>query len=243
VAVYWLNDGELTFPHPSLAEPDGLLAVGGDLSPERLLLAYRNGIFPWFEDEGHFFWYSPPRRCVLFPTEVVVHKSMRPVFNRQKFRYTLDTAFEAVMRACADRPRSESPATWITGAFIDAYSALHRQGVAHSVEVWHDETLVGGLYGLSLGRIFFGESMFSRVPNASKAGLIVLCRALERAGFWLIDCQQPTPHLLTLGARQIARRRFLDYLGRNVYERTLIGDWRFDEPQGIAVENAPNAAI
>jgi leucyl/phenylalanyl-tRNA--protein transferase len=237
VPVYWLNDAELLFPHPSLAEPDGLLAVGGDLSAERLLLAYRNGIFPWFEDDGHFFWYSPPRRCVLFPPELKVHKSMRSIFNSRKFSYTLDSSFEEVMRACADRPRTEEPATWITEPFIAGYTELYRQGIAHSVEVWEGGELAGGLYGLSLGRMFFGESMFSRRTNASKAGLIELARALERAGFWLIDCQQPTAHLRTLGARNIPRKQFLDYLTRNTFERTLIGRWRFEAESGISLRD------
>lgn len=227
--VYWLSEHDLVFPHPSLAEPGGLLAIGGDLSPERLVLAYRNGIFPWFEDDGNFFWYSPDPRFVLFPAELKVQKSMRSIFNRQKFTYSLDTAFEQVMQACALLPRGGQEGSWISEDFIEGYTELHRQGVAHSVEVWESGELVGGLYGLSLGRIFFGESMFTRVPNASKAGFITLVRALEQNGFWLIDCQQETQHLGSLGARSIARELFLEYLAKNIYERSLIGLWEFRE--------------
>lgn len=232
--VFWLNDHEMAFPHPSLAEPGGLLAVGGDLTPERLVLAYRNGIFPWFEDGGSFFWYSPDPRFVLFPAELIVHKSMRSVFNQHKFTYTLDTCFEQVIRACALTPREGQDGSWISEAFIEGYTELHRQGLAHSLEVWQNGQLAGGLYGLALGRIFFGESMFARAPNASKAGFITLVRALQRSGFWLIDCQQHTQHLESLGARGISRELFLDYLSRNVYERTLVGTWAFSEG-GVAL--------
>ncbi len=227
--VFWLNDHELSFPHPTLAEPGGLLAVGGDLSPERLVLAYRNGIFPWFEDEGSFFWYSPDPRFVLFPAGLKMHKSMRSIFNQGKFRYTLDTCFERVIRGCATAVRSGQDGSWISEAFIDGYTELHQRGLAHSVEVWRGDQLAGGLYGLSLGRIFFGESMFSRETNASKAGFITLAQALHQSGFWLIDCQQQTAHLESLGARGIPRELFLEYLNRNAYERTLIGKWEFTE--------------
>jgi leucyl/phenylalanyl-tRNA--protein transferase len=225
--VFWISETELTFPHPTLAEPGGLLAVGGDLSPDRLILAYRNGIFPWFEDEGSFYWYSPDPRFVLFPTELKVHKSMRSIFNQNKFEYSLDTCFERVIRACAQTPRAGQDGSWIAESFVEGYLELHRQGVAHSVEVWQDGELVGGLYGLALGRVFFGESMFSNVPNASKAGFITFARALEQSGFNLIDCQQETAHLGSLGARNIPRQEFLDILYRNAYERSLVGKWTF----------------
>lgn len=223
--VYWLNEHELSFPHPAMAEPGGLLAVGGDLNPDRLVLAYRNGIFPWFEAEGSFYWYSPDPRFVLFPQELKVHKSMRPVFNQGKFEYSTDTCFEAVIRTCAELPRNAQEGSWISEAFIEGYTELHRQGVAHSLEVWRAGKLVGGLYGLSLGRVFFGESMFAHQANASKAGFITLVRALQAAGFWMIDCQQQTQHLQSLGARSISRELFLDYLVKNAYERSLIGLW------------------
>lgn len=235
--VFWLNNDELSFPHPSLAEPGGLLAVGGDLSVERLILAYRNGIFPWFEEEGQFYWYAPDPRWVLFPNELKVRKSMRSIFNRHKFRYTLDTAFREVMQACAETPRGNGgyEGSWISPSFVEAYARLHEQGVAHSVEVWKGEMLVGGLYGIALGKIFYGESMFTRVANASKAGFITLVQALERAGFWLIDCQQQTSHLESLGARGISRELFLEYLAKNIYEKTLIGKWRFGEKMALAL--------
>ena len=227
--VFWLPDDQLVFPHPSLAEPDGLLAVGGELSVERLVLAYRNGIFPWFEEDGQFFWYAPDPRCVLFPKELQVHKSMRSVFNQQKFHYTLDTRFEEVMRACADAARNGQDGSWISPAFLAGYCRLHEQGIAHSVEVWEGDRLVGGLYGISIGKIFFGESMFAKTSNASKAGFITLARALEQADFTLIDCQQQTRHLETLGARSIPRELFLEYLSQNTYERTLVGKWRLQD--------------
>lgn len=233
--VFWLNDREMAFPHPSLAEPGGLLAVGGDLSPERLVLAYRNGIFPWFEDEGSFFWYSPDPRFVLFPEELKIHKSMRSIFNQGKFHYTLDQCFEKVIRACAFATRAGQDGSWISEAFIEGYAELHRQGLAHSVEVWRQDVLVGGLYGLSLGRIFFGESMFAHEPNTSKAGFITLVQALHRSGFRLIDCQQETAHLASLGARPIARELFLEHLAQNAFQRTLIGKWRLDENGGVSV--------
>lgn len=231
--VFWLNDNELSFPHPSLAEPGGLLAVGGDLSVDRLVLAYRNGIFPWFEEDGQFYWYAPDPRWVLFPGELKVHKSMRSVFNGHKFRYSLDTAFSEVMRHCAGALRSGQEGSWISGIFIESYSKLHETGVAHSVEVWQGDELVGGLYGLALGKIFYGESMFAKAPNASKAGFITLVQALEKAGFRLIDCQQETPHLTSLGARGISGELFMEYLANNVYEKTLVGKWAFDPESGI----------
>ena len=231
--VFWLSDHDLAFPHPTLAEPGGLLAVGGDLSPDRLVSAYRNGIVPWFEEDGQFFWYSPDPRWVLFPSEIRVQKSMRSVFNLHKFRYTVDTAFEQVIRACSETPRGGQDGSWITKPVVEGYTRLHEQGVAHSVEVWQGDILAGGLYGISLGKIFYGESMFSRVPNASKAGFITLAQALERAGFWLIDCQQQTAHLESLGARGISRQLFLEYLEKNVFERTLLGKWAFDDEKGI----------
>jgi len=234
--VFWINEHELVFPHPALAEPGGLLAVGGDLRPDRLVLAYRNGIFPWFEEEGSFFWYSPDPRFVLFPHELKVHKSMRSIFNQHKFEYTLDTCFERVIRSCAHTTRSGQEGSWIADSFVDGYTELHRQGLAHSVEVWQSGELVGGLYGLALGQVFFGESMFSLAPNASKAGFITLVRALERTGFTLIDCQQETLHLASLGAHNISRHKFLELLHQNAYKRTLVGKWRFVEDKIASLE-------
>lgn len=231
--IFRLNDKELVFPPPYLAEPGGLLAIGGDLMPERLVNAYQNGIFPWFEDQGTYYWYSPDPRCVLFPDEIRIHKSMRSIFNQHKFRYSLDTCFEQVMRHCSSSPRSEQDGTWIGEGFIQGYTQLHHHGIAHSVEVWEDTELVGGLYGLALGKVFYGESMFSRTPNASKAGFIQLVLALKQMGFQLIDCQQETNHLISLGARSISRESFLDHLQQNQFYRTLIGKWSFSSEEGI----------
>lgn len=235
--VYRLDSNDIAFPPPYLAEPNGLLAVGGDLRPERLVLAYQNGIFPWFEDDGVFYWYAPHPRCVVFPDELKVHKSMRSIFNQKKFRYTLDTCFERVMRNCAGSPRSgQDSGSWITNAFVAGYQQLFDLGIAHSVEVWDGEALVGGLYGLSIGKIFYGESMFSYTTNASKAGFIYFVNALQKLDFKLIDCQQETVHLLSLGARSIDRELFMEYLMQNHYERTMAGRWKFGVGGDIEVE-------
>ena len=214
-----------------------MLAISTDLHEDRTLMAYANGMFPWFEDGGHYFWFSPDPRFVLFPKELRVHKSMRSIFNQGKFRYSLDTCFEAVMEACASVPRNEPgpDSTWINEQFIQTYTTLHERGLAHSVEVWEDEKLVGGLYGISIGKIFYGESMFARVQNASKAGFITLVRALEKSGFWLVDCQVETPHLVSLGAQGIPRTAFYEYLNQNAYEKTLVGKWRLSE-DGILLQ-------
>lgn len=233
--VFELHETNHFFPPPSLAESNGLLAVGGDLSAGRLLNAYQSGIFPWFQEDGLFFWYSPDPRCVVLPSELKVHKSMRSVFNQHKFRYSIDTCFEKVMEYCAQTPRKGEHGTWINQDFMEAYWRLHSMGVAHSMEVWEGETLVGGLYGVSLGKMFFGESMFSRATNASKAGFITLVKALRQNSFVLIDCQLETAHLMSLGARRVRREWFLDALDRNAYEKTLIGKWTFDEKGGICV--------
>lgn len=231
--VYLLNKDEPSFPQADLAEESGLLAVGGDLSEARLLMAYCGGIFPWFQEGADFYWYSPDPRFVLFPDELRVHKSMRSIFNQNKFRVTLDTCFETVMRSCASTPRPPYDGTWISDDFVTGYTRLHRRGLAHSVEVWQDNDLVGGLYGVSIGKIFFGESMFAKAPNASKTGFITLVRALEKSGFWLVDCQVETEHLGSLGARGIPRSEFLEHLAKNAYQKTLSGKWRFSETGGI----------
>lgn len=231
--VFLLNNDDATFPQADLAEASGLLAVGGDLSEGRLLMAYCNGIFPWFQEEGDFYWYSPDPRFVLFPKELKVHKSMRSIFNQGKFRVTLDTCFETVMRHCATTPRAPYDGTWITDDFVQGYANLHQRGLAHSVEVWQGDDLVGGLYGVSIGKVFFGESMFALAPNASKAGFITLVRALEKMNFKLVDCQVETEHLGSLGARGIPRAQFLDYLEQNAYQKTLNGKWFFSEDGGI----------
>lgn len=227
--VFRLDPDDITFPPPWMAEPGGLLAIGGDLGPDRLITAYQNGIFPWFEEDGLFYWYSPDPRCVLFPSELKVHKSMRSLFNQHKFEYRADYDFEAVIRACASKKRHGQAGSWISEAFIRAYIDLHEAGIAHSMETWHEGRLVGGLYGLSIGKVFFGESMFSDMTNASKAAFITLVRGLTRHGFRLVDCQQETAHLTSLGARNIERDLFLEMLNANHYERTAIGKWKMGE--------------
>lgn len=213
--VFWLDPEHIVFPNPVYANPDGLLAAGGDLSEERLLLAYRNGIFPWYAPGDPILWWCPDPRCVLFPEDLKVSKSMRPYFNRRKFEVTYDQCFTEVMRACAQQPRDGQAGTWITREMVEGYTRLHEAGYAHSVEVWKDKELVGGLYGIAIGKVFFGESMFARASNASKFGFISLVRRLEAQGFTLIDCQQETGHLLSLGATTISRPEFLHTLHAN----------------------------
>jgi leucyl/phenylalanyl-tRNA--protein transferase len=202
-------DNRLLFPEPVLAEPDGLLAIGGDLSTQRLLLAYQNGIFPWYSDETPILWYAPHERFVLFPLELKVSKSMRQILNAGRFRVTVDTCFEKVISACATVPRQGQDGIWITADMQNAYIDLYREGYAHSVEVWEGDKLVGGLYGVEMGAVFCGESMFSLVSNASKTALIMLCQS---GAYQLIDCQVYTHHLASLGARMISRDDYLDIL-------------------------------
>ena len=209
--VYLLDDS-LWFPPVDEAEDDGLLAVGGDLSTERLLLAYKGGIFPWFNDEDPIMWWSPDPRFVLFPDNLKVSKSMQQVIRKEEFQFKYDTAFEAVIAACGDTPRKGMDGTWITDDMRAAYTELHRQGYAHSAEAWQDGELVGGLYGIRLGNVFFGESMFSRKSNASKFAFISWVRLLQSQGVQLIDCQLHTPHLESLGAEMITREAFIEYL-------------------------------
>lgn len=217
---------ELVFPSVCLAEPDGLLAVGGDLSVERLLLAYREGIFPWYSQDTPILWWSPEPRFVLLPGKLKVSKSMRRVLRSGRFSVTFDSAFREVIGLCKDVPRPGQPDTWITQDMLDAYHRLHQAGHAHSVEVWRDGQLAGGLYGVSLGRCFFGESMFSRESNTSKCGFITLVHALAAHGFSLIDCQVPTPHLASLGAEDMARDAFLALLREALAQPGLQGSWQ-----------------
>ena len=215
----FLNKEELVFPHPSKADRRGCLAYGGDLSVERLLLAYRSGIFPWFNEGESIRWYCPDPRMVLFPAELYVSKSMKQVLERGYFQITYNTAFDAVIKNCSKIKRDgQFGGTWITKDMISAYVKLHELGYAHSVEAWQNNELVGGLYGVALGKCFFGESMFSKTSNASKAAFISLVKHLETLGFWLIDCQMYTKHLASLGAGLIPRNVFLEFLKQNSRE-------------------------
>ncbi|MBK8702746.1 MAG: leucyl/phenylalanyl-tRNA--protein transferase [Saprospiraceae bacterium] len=210
--LFLLSEDDIDFPPAHLASHEGLLAVGGDLSPQRLIEAYRHGIFPWFNEEDPILWWSPDPRFVLFPHQLKVAKSMRPYFNQRKFEVSYNREFEKVMRSCAGVYRRGQGGTWITEEMVRGYVNLQRLGYAHSVEVWQEGKLVGGLYGLAMGKIFFGESMFAYVSNASKFGFISLVQELLTRDFELIDCQQQTGHLASLGAVAIPRRQFLDIL-------------------------------
>jgi leucyl/phenylalanyl-tRNA--protein transferase len=215
----WLQRDDLSFPplEKAMREPNGLLAAGGDLSPERLLAAYRHGCFPWYQDGQPVLWWSPDPRTVLYPDELHVSRSLRKKMRQGAFCITFDRAFRDVIEACAG-PRSYAEGTWITTPMQEAYVKLHQLGFAHSVEVWQDERLVGGLYGLAMGRLFFGESMFSRTTDASKAGFVTLVERLRDWGFKLIDCQMPTQHLASFGARAIPRQTFAETLARHLDE-------------------------
>ena len=203
---------ELVFPDPESASPEGILAFGGDLRPERLLLAYRSGIFPWYNEGEPIIWYCPNQRMVLFPKELKISKSMGRMMRRNEFTITWNKAFEKVIRCCQKSPRKDQYGTWITYDMMQAYIKLHKMGQAKSVEVWRDQELVGGLYGVDLGSVFCGESMFSRESNTSKLAFIHLVQTLEKENYKLIDCQVYNEHLESLGAREIPRKEFLAYL-------------------------------
>jgi leucyl/phenylalanyl-tRNA---protein transferase len=208
-------DKELYFPPVDLAEPDGLLAIGGDLSSERLLLAYHRGIFPWYE--GQFIlWWSPDPRFVLFPGELKVSKSMKVFLNKNVFQFTINKSFTEVIHNCKEAKRPGQLGTWITDEVESAYTHMHHLGYALSAEAWKEGELVGGVYGIRLGKVFFGESMFSKISNASKYAFIKFVEYLHQQGIELIDCQVYTEHLESLGARMIARQKFVDYLGKLV---------------------------
>ena len=207
----FILDKELSFPPVHLSETDGLLAIGGDLSEERLLLAYRNGIFPWYEGE-HILWWSPDPRFVLFPGELKISKSMKQVLKKAEFGFTINKAFEDVIKNCKSTPRKGQEGTWITDEVKKAYTLMYKKGYAHSAEVWNEDKLVGGLYGIKLGKVFFGESMFSKETNASKYAFINYVQHLKTEGIELIDCQVYTEHLESLGARMIDRKPFIELL-------------------------------
>ncbi len=209
--MYRLTDA-LLFPSPEQASAEGIVAVGGDLQPERVMLAYRKGIFPWFESDDFLLWWSPDPRMVLFPDQLKISKSMRTVLRKKQFEVTFNKAFDQVVEACAKVKRFGQNGTWITPGLMEVYSTLHIQGHAHSVEVWEEGSLVGGLYGIDLGTIFCGESMFSKSSNASKVALIFLVKELKKNKYELIDCQVPTQHLASMGAEPISRTKFLSFL-------------------------------
>nr|WP_199076801.1 leucyl/phenylalanyl-tRNA--protein transferase [Pedobacter sp. ASV19] len=211
--VFKLLEDEIVFPDPALADPDGLLAIGGDLHMERLLLAYENGIFPWFSEDDPICWFSPHERCVIFPENLKVSKSMRKVFKDGVFRISMNETFKEVIMHCASVERKDQNGTWITSEMQEAYINLHVNGYAHSVEVWQNDKLVGGLYGILVNGVFCGESMFSLVSNASKSALIWLC---EQSRLLMIDCQMPNDHLMSLGAEMIDRETYLKLLKRKV---------------------------
>jgi leucyl/phenylalanyl-tRNA--protein transferase len=225
--VYQLPE-QLIFPDPEEAEPEGLLAVGGDLSPERLLLAYSMGIFPWYADEDPILWWSPDPRLILEPESLKISKSLKRIICKKQFSITIDHDFKTVINKCATAKRKED-GTWIVNDMINAYIELHHKGFAHSVEVWEKEKLVGGLYGVSIGKIFFGESMFSKTNNASKIALVYLVKTLSEWGFSCIDCQIKTEHLISMGAREISRHDFLNLLKKTGGEKTRVGKWNLSE--------------
>ncbi len=215
----------VAFPDPSRAEPDGLLAVGGDLEPERLLAAYAQGIFPWYDDRSPILWWSPDPRLVLEPAELHVSRTLARTLRRGTYRVTADTAFERVIRRCADKGRPGQSGTWITAEMIEAYVELHRLGFAHSFEAWEGDALAGGVYGVSLGAVFFGESMFADARDASKVAFVRGVEWLRARGVRLVDCQVRTEHLVSLGARELPRREFLDRVAAALEAPTLRGRW------------------
>lgn len=223
--IFRLDHESILFPPAKYAEEDGLLAIGGDLSAPRLLEAYKNGIFPWFEEGSEYLWWSPDPRLVIKPSEVKVSKSLRKVLKDNIFEIKLDTNFTGVMKACAETERIGQSGSWITDEMVAAYRVLHEMGFAHSVEAYRENRLVGGLYGLAIGKIFFGESMFHHASNASKVSFVKLCDYLVENDFKLIDAQQDTPHLRSFGAYTIPRADFLLQLRRFIDDPTKSCKW------------------
>lgn len=224
--VFLLSDA-IEFPPPHLASRDGLLAVGGDLRQERLILAYKMGIFPWFSDGDPILWWSPDPRLVLYPSEIKISKTLNKIIKKNVFNVTMDMAFDEVINQCAQARLQKKQGTWIVKDMIDAYCKLHKSGFAHSMEVWQQGELAGGLYGVSLGKCFFGESMFTRVSNASNVALVKLAKYLSELSFDLIDCQVATEHLIRFGAREIPRKLFLTQLETSLNAPTQRGNWEY----------------
>lgn len=213
MSVFVLSD-RIAFPPQNLAEENGLLAIGGDLSVERLIASYKMGIFPWYSEGDPILWWTPDPRLVLFPEELHTSKSLNKLIRKKKFNVTVDHDFENVIQSCADVHKEKDSDTWIVSEMVEAYLRLHHEGYAHSVETWLDDKLVGGVYGVSIGKCFFGESMFTRENNASKVAFTYLVKLLQAKSFELIDCQMTTDHLLSLGAREIRRNEFVKRLKR-----------------------------
>jgi len=222
--VFFLSERKV-FPSPDLARKDGLLAIGGDLSEERLILAYQLGIFPWFSDDSPILWWSPDPRLVLFPNELHISKRLKRTIKKCTFEVSFDKAFKEVIEFCAKIKRKGQDGTWIGKEMMEAYLNLYYSGFAHSVECWQNGNLVGGLYGVSLGRVFFGESMFSKVTDASKVALITLVQKIKKWDFKFIDCQVTTSHLMSLGAREIPRKKFLRILNEALKSPAYRGSW------------------
>ena len=221
------NDPGTPFPPISeaLESPNGLLAWGGDLQPERLLMAYRSGIFPWYSDAQPILWWSPVPRCVIFPEKIYLSTRTRRRYNSGVYRLSADSVFAEVISACAE-PRGHDSGTWITQEMVEAYIHLHQLGHAHSLEVWEGDLLVGGIYGLAMGSVFFGESMFSRRTDASKIALVALCRQLQGRGYGLLDCQVGNPHLYSMGAEELPREAFETLLGDLIEVSQPGGSWQ-----------------
>ena len=223
--LYQLNDDDCFFPPADRASDEGLLAFGGDLSPQRLIVAYANGIFPWYSENEPLLWWSLDPRLIIRPGEMRVSKSLRRTLKSGKFEVRIDTNFREVMLHCAETPRKDQDGTWIQDEMVDAYCELHELGIAHSFESYQDGELVGGLYGIAIGKVFFGESMFHTVTDASKVAFWHLHQFLQAHDFKLIDCQQETEHLMSLGAYAIPRKDFLDELKTLTREASLVGKW------------------
>lgn len=227
MSLPWLDDAKFPAVETALKEPNGLLAAGGDLSPQRLIEAYRHGIFPWYEEGQPVLWWSPDPRMVIVPCELHISASLRRLLRNHQYNVTMDTGFSEVIDACS-QSRQNSDGTWITPELKQAYIRLHELGIAHSVEVWEESNLVGGLYGLAFGQLFFGESMFSRQANTSKLALVYLVKQLEKWDFQLIDCQVSSNHLKSLGARDIRRSEFLNYLSKYFGQNVRHEKWQLN---------------
>jgi leucyl/phenylalanyl-tRNA--protein transferase len=232
--VFLLSD-KIAFPSPHLASEQGLLAMGGDLSRKRLILAYQMGIFPWYSDNEPIMWWSPDPRLVLYPREIKISKTLKKIIKKKLYHVTMDLEFVQVITQCAHIRLHKNEPTWIVKDMINAYCELHESGFAHSVEVRHKDELVGGLYGVSLGRCFFGESMFTLASNASNVALVKLVEYLNSMSFDLIDCQTTTEHLVRFGAKQIPRRLFLQQLKKSLQTPTLRGKWIFPEEDAVTL--------